>query len=235
MVNNIFAKRFQRLRLENKIPQDELAKKLSEIEDRQKDLTASTISAWETGRKMPSTVVLLTIADYFGVTTDYLLGKSDSKTSKIEKQAEEEIENSEEIMYKDLYAYDGIPIYVVFKTLDQKNQWGIYNHSERKLIFKDMHLDIKNRISSFCEFYVKKPDYEENALRKNRSITDIDQLKKYDHVYILMKTSDDYMRGMYSGWYHHSIDRECLINDLGAILRYEGLDVYYKAYTKAID
>ncbi|NLN47519.1 MAG: helix-turn-helix transcriptional regulator [Clostridiales bacterium] len=33
------------------------------------------ISTWETGRREPSFVQLCKIADYFGVTTDYLLGR----------------------------------------------------------------------------------------------------------------------------------------------------------------
>lgn len=40
----------------------------------------STISQYETGKRQPDYEVLLRIADYFGVSVDYLLGKSDEKT-----------------------------------------------------------------------------------------------------------------------------------------------------------
>lgn len=40
----------------------------------------STMSQYETGKRQPDYEVLLRISDYFGVSVDYLLGKSDEKT-----------------------------------------------------------------------------------------------------------------------------------------------------------
>lgn len=42
-------------------------------------LKQTTYSAWETGKKEPSLSVLAGIAKHFGVTTDWLLGLSDSR------------------------------------------------------------------------------------------------------------------------------------------------------------
>ena len=39
--------------------------------------TRSAISAWEIGRNEPSNDDIIKLADFFGVSTDYLLGKSD--------------------------------------------------------------------------------------------------------------------------------------------------------------
>ena len=45
------------------------------------DLNVSqpTISDWESGRKVPSAKSTQKLADYFGVTIDYLLGRTDQK------------------------------------------------------------------------------------------------------------------------------------------------------------
>jgi len=39
---------------------------------------SSTISAWKKGLQKPSAEAIIKLADYFNVTTDYLLGKSDN-------------------------------------------------------------------------------------------------------------------------------------------------------------
>lgn len=54
------------LRTKNKMTQQQLADKL--------DLTKSVISAYETGLRQPSYDVLINLARYFNVTTDFLLG-----------------------------------------------------------------------------------------------------------------------------------------------------------------
>ena len=38
-------------------------------------LSQSAIAYWETGQRGPSVLAVLTLARYFGVTTDYLLGE----------------------------------------------------------------------------------------------------------------------------------------------------------------
>ncbi len=49
------------------------AKKLSD----DTGISSGNISDWKSGRSKPSTEKLSKIAEYFGVTTDYLLGKED--------------------------------------------------------------------------------------------------------------------------------------------------------------
>lgn len=55
------------LRLENHISQKAFSKQLG--------VSQQTIASWETGRTEPSNELLKAIADYFNVTTDYLLGR----------------------------------------------------------------------------------------------------------------------------------------------------------------
>lgn len=43
-------------------------------------VTQTTLSDWKTGRAVPKTVTLQKIADYFGVTLDWLCGKGDKRS-----------------------------------------------------------------------------------------------------------------------------------------------------------
>lgn len=61
-----FGKRIKTLRLQRNMSQLELAKALA--------VTKSGVSAYETGARMPSYSVLIKIAQFFNVSTDYLLG-----------------------------------------------------------------------------------------------------------------------------------------------------------------
>lgn len=65
------------LRKEKKITQPELANMLG--------VTFSTVSAWEVGKAQPSYEILTKLAQYFNVTTDYLLGFTQDDMDRIEQ------------------------------------------------------------------------------------------------------------------------------------------------------
>jgi len=62
----VFGNNFKELRMVNNKSQNEMAKILH--------ISQSTISNWEAGRQIPEIPMLITIAKYFEVSTDYLLG-----------------------------------------------------------------------------------------------------------------------------------------------------------------
>ena len=69
------------LRKLKKMSQSELAKVVG--------VSQTTVTAWETGKAEPSSSAISSLADYFNVTTDYLLGRpekkdDDAKTADIE-------------------------------------------------------------------------------------------------------------------------------------------------------
>lgn len=64
-----FKDRLIKLRKELNLTQEELAQKIG--------YTRTAISAWEIGRNEPSNADIIKLAEYFGVSTDYLLGKTD--------------------------------------------------------------------------------------------------------------------------------------------------------------
>ena len=61
--------RIRELRLENNLLQKELAANIR--------IASNTLSQFESGKANPSYDVLISIADFFGCTTDYLLGRED--------------------------------------------------------------------------------------------------------------------------------------------------------------
>lgn len=64
-----FSERLLELRKERGLSQADLAKEL--------EVSYSVICYWETNRSEPTAPNILKIAEYFGVTADYLLGLSD--------------------------------------------------------------------------------------------------------------------------------------------------------------
>lgn len=67
-----FGEIFKQLRKSRNLTQAELGSKIG--------LSKAVVSKYETGMGYPTFDVLIQIADYFGVTTDYLLGVSKGKT-----------------------------------------------------------------------------------------------------------------------------------------------------------
>ncbi len=64
-----FAKRLRKLRTDKQLTQDELAPKLG--------ISRSTLGMYETGKREPDFETLETIADFFNVDMNYLIGYSD--------------------------------------------------------------------------------------------------------------------------------------------------------------
>jgi transcriptional regulator with XRE-family HTH domain len=65
----VLSKRLLELRKEKGLSQASLAKQLN--------VSYSLICYWETNRAEPTAVNIVKIADYFSVSTDYLLGRTD--------------------------------------------------------------------------------------------------------------------------------------------------------------
>ena len=65
----IFAERLKELRIEKKLTMTELADKIR--------CSTMAVSRWERGLQTPNIEVLVTIAKFFNVSTDYLCGLDD--------------------------------------------------------------------------------------------------------------------------------------------------------------
>jgi len=85
-----FSQRLKLLRNVNKTTQEDLAKYLG--------VSRPTIAGYETKGKQPSFESLFKIADYFNVSIDYLLGKTD-----IKEPADDVIEKKELDVFKQIH------------------------------------------------------------------------------------------------------------------------------------
>lgn len=78
-------------------------------------VTQTALSNWKSGRSTPTTKTLQKIADYFGVTIDYLMtGKGDSEKEpqlkpKDKKDIREILASTEELLKQDGLMFDGDP------------------------------------------------------------------------------------------------------------------------------
>lgn len=70
-MTNVFGKRLKRLRQEKDVVLVDLADHL--------DTTQSTLSKYENGKRVPNIEMLDRIAKYFDVTTDFLIGNTDTR------------------------------------------------------------------------------------------------------------------------------------------------------------
>lgn len=73
-----FGYRLKQLRTAKKMTQTELGQFLN--------VTKSSISGYENGTRFPDQESLIKIAEVFGVTTDYLLGKDQKKASELSSE-----------------------------------------------------------------------------------------------------------------------------------------------------
>lgn len=69
------------LRRSKKLSQTEFAKIVG--------VSQTTVTAWETGKAEPSSSAITRIADYFDVSTDYLLGRPEKKLSSEEQETKD--------------------------------------------------------------------------------------------------------------------------------------------------
>ena len=81
----MFGERLKDLRKDKNIFQKELAYDLG--------VTSQTISFWEVGRCYPDFEMLVKIANYFNVSTDYLLGNEKKVKENLELNEEKEVIN----------------------------------------------------------------------------------------------------------------------------------------------
>lgn len=109
----IFGERLKMLRTNKGLSQMEFAKQVQ--------LSKSAVNMYERGEREPSFKVLETIADYFNVDLDYLLGKSDcERKNKIVIESNFHLSNVEQLMIEKFRCLDDRGKSAVMNTLDHE-------------------------------------------------------------------------------------------------------------------
>lgn len=159
----MFAQRLKKLRTEKQISQAELATVLN--------ISNRTISMYEQGNSEPTIETLSKMANYFNVTTDYLIGRSDGRT----------LENQE--IHKSLGLTDeSIATLNIFKQLEN-NEYTKNQLRNINVLLSDLNTlvsisdylntaSIKDEQYVVCNYYVSKngedlispPDSKEKML-----------------------------------------------------------------------
>lgn len=109
----MLGKNIKNLRQQNRITQSELAKKMN--------VSQQTIGAWETGRAIPSSDTLNELANYFNVSTDYLLGRELEKPYyTLNEKDEKDISKRLESIIDDLQNTDALAFSKEDAELDEE-------------------------------------------------------------------------------------------------------------------
>jgi len=85
-----FGENFKKLRKSRNITQKELGTKIG--------LSKAVVSKYENGMGYPTYDVLIRIAQYFGVTTDYLLGVASGKTVDVSTLTDSQIDTIHQLI-----------------------------------------------------------------------------------------------------------------------------------------
>lgn len=116
-----FASRFKELREKKKLTQEELGKILN--------VSRSSIALWESGRRTPGFDTAQKLADFFAVSLDYLLGRTDNPEGLTDEEEQKHIELDEVLSHKKILFY-GEPLSLeekeavvnVLKIIKQKDK-----------------------------------------------------------------------------------------------------------------
>ena len=218
--------RIKALRSRKELSQNELAVQFSTYMGKVQPLTAMTISSWETGRKLPPAETLIQLADFFGVSVDYILGR----TSEDPKQGSiNHLEQDIIVPISMLDMYDGEPVYVVSEAGAIENQWGLVDIARKVIVLRDRAITI----SGALKYYISRRQSDislRHNLRYTLAMEDI-LAGAYDRVYVKSLAPDEKLRGSIEGWYHVDTEHEALLSKSGRVLSLEGLSIYFNAYS----
>lgn len=233
-----FANRLTLLRHQKKLTQQELANTLSEIENRGKTYSLLSVSGWESGDKYPSVKTVITLCEYFNVSSDYLLGfTNDPGNNKIISAAKTDVESEKKpnyiVTYNELRAFHKEPIYVVFNDKSAEDGWGIYDAIKKRIVFSNQFLYITKELN--CTYYAHIPDELSSPNYSLKKRLTMGQMVKAKKVWIEMITTSEFIQGQYNGWYRINESGTCLINSQGLTLPFEGLNISFNAYTGDMD
>ena len=167
--------RFKEARLQAGFTTVQLAQKMG--------VTQAAVSHWDAGKKVPGTETLCKLADLYGVTIDYLLGRSyDTSISST---------SSEIIDFSALPALHGKPVWT------SEFGWGIVNSIQKHVVFME---GITVPFDELQGLSVLPPSFTVGYHPYGSPVAHED-LKKYTQLWIEPILPDSFSRDGLRGWY----------------------------------
>ncbi len=123
-------------------------------------VSLSALSSWELGLKLPPVEVLEAIANYYGLSMDFMFGRESENEHGIAPQIAQEGEIS--IPYESLKEFDGKPVYLEFTKAKKKPCWGIYNADTDCFSCRDELIKNKDTYN----FYTVAPETMKKVIKK---------------------------------------------------------------------
>ena len=179
--------------MKNKFRTARQLKKLKVIEAAELlGISQPTLSAWETGNKTPSVEGLEKMADLYGVTTDFLLGRTDSKLS-FDNMA---------ILNKKL-----LPILHEKPVWSARHGWMLVDYAKSHLIGCNIIIPLEKAE----ELFIAPPTFAESSIPNSEPLSR-NELQYGLQIWVEPISADSSLREELRGWYrvkHHAIENEC--------------------------
>ena len=167
--------RFREARLQAGLTTVQLAQKMG--------LTQAAVSQWESGKKVPGIETISRLADLYGVTVDYLLGR--------------DIGSSNVMMSAEVLDASTLPILHGKPVWDSEHGWGIVNAIQKNVVFMAEQAipfgELQNLRGLPPAFTVGYHPHGAPVAREN--------LKDYTQLWIEPILPDSFSRDGLRGWY----------------------------------
>lgn len=179
--------------MKNKFRTARQLKKLKVIEAAELlGISQPTLSAWETGNKVPSVEGLEKMADLYGVSTDFLLGRSES----------EHCFDSRTILNKKL-----LPVMHEKPVWSAMHGWLLVDYIKSCLIGCNITIPFERAE----ELFIVPPKFAESSIPNSEPLSR-SELQYGLQIWVEPISADRSLREELRGWYrvkHHAIENEC--------------------------
>lgn len=167
--------RLKEIRLQKGLKASEVAEKLS--------ITNNSLSEWELGKRIPPCEKIIQLADFYGVSVDYLLGR--------DVEGEVQVGSLKPISKSTLSIHHGRPVWI------DGIGWALVNAAEGVLVYPD---GSKHSPTEVPKAYSQPPQYGQSVLPDTDPI-ELDDLTKYDSVWVEPISVYGAERTSLRGWY----------------------------------
>lgn len=155
-------------------------------------ISQPTLSAWETGNKAPSVEGVEKMADLYGVTTDFLLGRTDSEHS---------FDNMVSLNKKLLPILHEKPVW------SARHGWMLVDYAKSHLIGCNIIIPLEKAE----ELFIAPPTFAESSIPNSEPLLR-NELQYGLQIWVEPISADSSLREELRGWYrvkHHAIENEC--------------------------